>query len=269
MTGDLPARLAAVIACAHTTKPAAVDAECQPLPALRNGCASGQLTLQQLHRLLQAQAGELARCQAALQAAQRELVRSRASQLRAQHLALHDGLTALPNRHYFQQRMAQVLVEQRVAHAQREQRAARMAPEQPEAVLAVLVLDLDGFKAINDRHGHAAGDALLRIIGARLKRAVRGQDMVCRLGGDEFACMLANLPGRPQLALLAAKLIGTVEAPVTMDTLQVSVRPSIGIARCPTDGIDTNALLRRADAAMFRAKRERLGHAFFDARCDA
>ena len=226
------------------------------------------LALQQLHPLLLQQADELARYEAALQNSRRELVRLRASQQRALQLALHDGLTTLPNRSFFLQRMAQALLAQRLPRAMPEAAEPCDLTQVTPVGLAVLVLDLDGFKAINDRQGHAAGDELLRIVGARLQRAVRGQDMVCRLGGDEFACMLGNMPGRLHLAQLAAKLIDTVAAPVCIAGLQVSVRPSIGIATWPADGNTTDLLLRRADAAMFRAKRERLGHAFFDPACD-
>ncbi len=245
---DLPALLAAVIErLAHAKR-------LLTAPAV-------ELALQQLHPLLLQQADELARCEAALQSAQREVVRLRASHLRAQQLSLHDGLTTLPNRNFFQQRMAQALWERRLPPGPTRPRASL------QAELAVLVLDLDGFKAVNDRHGHAAGDELLRIVGLRLQRALRRQDMVCRLGGDEFACMLGEVPSRLHLSHLAVKLIDTVAAPVSLGGLQVSVRPSIGIAQWPFDGNTTELLLRHADTAMFRAKRQHLGHAFFEPAC--
>jgi diguanylate cyclase (GGDEF)-like protein len=135
-------------------------------------------------------------------------------------------------------------------------------------VLAVLYLDLDGFKPINDRHGHETGDGLLRVVAARLARAVRSDDMVCRVGGDEFVCLLGDVLNRQQLSHLACKLFDAVSAPLRIGTLDLLVRPSIGIAVCPQDGDTTDALLRRADTAMYRAKRQQLGYAFFDATVD-
>jgi diguanylate cyclase len=97
---------------------------------------------------------------------------------------------------------------------------------------------------------------------------VRAGDVVCRLGGDEFACLLSGPMGRPQISHLAAKLHAAVSAPLKMRGVAFSVRPSIGIAVCPEDGDTAATLLQRADAAMFRAKRQQSGHAFFDARTD-
>ena len=186
--------------------------------------------------------------QAALAQARAELVGTQAGERRARHLALHDGLTSLPNRGYFRQRLDDAL-----AHAEPQRRA-----------LAVLYLDLDGFKPINDTHGHAAGDDLLRIIAARLARAMRAEDMVSRLGGDEFACLLSDLPSRERLCQLACKLFDAVSTPVQIGALKLSVRPSIGIATCPADGATAEVLLKSADTAMYHAKREQIGYAFFD-----
>jgi diguanylate cyclase len=163
---------------------------------------------------------------------------------RARHLALHDSLTALPNRRGFNERMDQAL-----------------AP--PRAALAVFYLDLDGFKLINDSHGHGVGDELLRIVATRLAHAMRAEDMVCRMGGDEFACLLVDPMDREHLSGLACKLFDTVSAPVQVGTLNLSVRPSIGIAMSPTDGLAGDVLLRSADAATYHAKRQRMGYTFF------
>jgi diguanylate cyclase (GGDEF)-like protein len=133
----------------------------------------------------------------------------------------------------------------------------------------VLYLDLDGFKPINDLHGHDAGDELLRIVAARLARSIRAEDMVCRLGGDEFACLLSDPLNRERLGHLACKLFDAVSAPLQLGPLKLTVRPSIGIAVCPTDGATTDALLKCADAAMYRAKRHQSGYAFFDPQTDA
>jgi diguanylate cyclase (GGDEF)-like protein len=127
-----------------------------------------------------------------------------------------------------------------------------------------MYIDLDGFKPVNDLHGHDIGDQLLRIIAARMSRTVRGEDMVSRLGGDEFACLLADVPDREAVSRLACKLFDAVAAPVKLGALELSVRPSIGIATCPGDGVSGAQLMKHADAAMYHAKRQRCGYAFFD-----
>lgn len=193
--------------------------------------------------------------QSALARSQQDLAQAQAATQQASHRASHDGLTTLPNRDCFRQRLDQAL-----------NPAGFVAPGPS---LAVLYLDLDGLKLINDGHGHATGDELLRIVAARLARSIRAQDMVCRLGGDEFACLLGNVFNRDQLSHLACKLFDAVSAPLKIGALELTVRPSIGIAVCPTDGDNSDALLRHADSAMYRAKRQQLGYAFFDASSDS
>lgn len=102
------------------------------------------------------------------------------------------------------------------------------------------------------------------VVAARLNQAVRKEDVVCRLGGDEFACLLRGLSQTRQLMQLAAKLFDSVAAPCRLDTCELSVRPSIGIAICPQHGMTGTDLLAHADAAMYRAKREQTGYAFFE-----
>ncbi len=182
-----------------------------------------------------------------------ELAGTRASEREARHRALHDGLTLLPNGNFFRSKLNQAL--------------SKVATE-PQPI-AVLYLDLDGFKAINDTHGHDAGDSLLRIVAVRLSGAVRAHDLVGRVGGDEFVCLIVGVPDREHLEHRVRKLFDAVASPLTIGRVDLVVRPSIGVAMCPDDGITTASLLRNADAAMYRAKRERCGHAFFDARVDA
>jgi diguanylate cyclase (GGDEF)-like protein len=191
---------------------------------------------------------EVLSAQAALIQARSELVGTRAGERRARHLALHDGLTALPNRAHFYERIEKAL----------------NGPDPQRPPLALLYLDLDGFKEINDTHGHEAGDEMLKIIAARLTRAVRGGDVVSRLGGDEFACLVAGSIGRQHLERFATKVFDAVSAPMRIGRLELAVRPSIGIAICPADGETAEALLKSADAAMYHAKRHGLGHAFRD-----
>jgi diguanylate cyclase (GGDEF)-like protein len=108
------------------------------------------------------------------------------------------------------------------------------------------------------------GDQLLKIVAARLGRAVRAEDMMSRLGGDEFACLIADCHDRDDLGHLARKLLNVVSAPMQIGTTQVTVGLSIGIAIGPDDGDTAEALIRSADTAMYRAKRARAGYAFFD-----
>ena len=213
--------------------------------------------LEQLHSTLahevdrrQRYEREAAAARAELARARAELAGTRASEEQARHQALHDSLTSLPNRAYFEQRLKHAVIE-----------AARGG-----SALALLYLDLDGFKSINDLHGHETGDEVLRIVAARLVQAVRGEDMVSRIGGDEFACVLVGMPSREQLSHLACKLFDAVMAPLRIGELRLTVRPSIGIATYPTDGCSAGALLSTADAAMYRAKRCESGYEFFDDR---
>ncbi len=177
-----------------------------------------------------------------------ELAGSRAEASHARQLAMHDSLTALPNRPCFMQRLAQAIEN------------ATMRNQS----LAVFFVDLDGFKTVNDSHGHSAGDELLGIIAARLSRAVRTDDVVGRLGGDEFACLLMGVCDHTQLSRLACKVYDTVSSPIKIGEMVISVHPSIGVAVFPGGGVTAEALLHGADMAMYRAKRELTGYAFFD-----
>ncbi|HEY0879510.1 MAG TPA: GGDEF domain-containing protein [Zeimonas sp.] len=133
----------------------------------------------------------------------------------------------------------------------------------PAERLAVLFIDLDGFKAINDLHGHRVGDALLRIAGERLSASVRASDIVARLGGDEFACLVRRSGPRERMAQIAGKLFDSLSEPYQIGPLRVHVQASIGIATSPQDGTAPETLLEHADAAMYSAKRRRTGCEFF------
>ncbi len=212
-----------------------------------------QARVRQAHEEQAALQAALARAEAALTSVRRELVATRGRERLALHLAQHDGLTRLPNREGFRRRVTEAL------------NAARM-PDQPHPLgssgLAVLFLDLDGMKAVNDEHGHQTGDQVLCIVASRLARAIRHEDMVCRLGGDEFACLLSQPMNRPQLQALAIKLFEAVAAPMQLGPRVLSVRPSIGIAVATLEASTVDDLLQRADTAMYQAKRLRSGHAF-------
>jgi diguanylate cyclase len=195
---------------------------------------------------------ELATARCALEQSLADLAGMQAEERQARHRAHHDSLTQLPNGSHFREQLERALA---LAHL-------------PQAGLAVLYLDLDGFKSINDKHGHDMGDALLCIIASRLRHAVRAGDVVGRLGGDEFACLVMGALDRDQLSHMACKLFDAVSSALQIGEVQLSVNPSIGIASCSAAGQTADALLKAADAAMYRAKRQHSAYAFFDLQHD-
>jgi diguanylate cyclase (GGDEF)-like protein/PAS domain S-box-containing protein len=169
-----------------------------------------------------------------------------------EHQALHDDLTGLANR---------VLFSEHLQHAL----AAGRRAKQPGAVLAI---DLDGFKQVNDTFGHEYGDSLLKQVAARLVGALRESDTVARLGGDEFAILLEGPTDLSRASAVAWKLQQRCAAGFPLDGKVVQVSASIGIALFPQHGTTTAELLRRADSAMYVAKRSGQGHAICDAEHD-
>ena len=182
--------------------------------------------------------GELRSLRRAIARVQTELAGSRVREVEARHLAMHDPLTNLPNRRYFRE-----CLEQALAPGSQEPRA-----------LAVLYIDLNGFKQVNDAHGHAMGDRFLQVMADRLEHAMRAEDMVCRLGGDEFACLLSGIADRRRISRVAVKIDAVLRAPVCLDGLRLKASASIGIALSPADGSTAALLIEHADAAMYRAK---------------
>ena len=170
----------------------------------------------------------------------RYAIRRRDLARRLSRLAQHDELTGLANRSLFNDRLERAL-----AWARRHERST-----------AVMVLDLNGFKLVNDRLGHGAGDRLLKIMGMRLRDRLRETDTVARLGGDEFALVVENLTKPEHAGLVARKLLDGIAPPATIDGEEVSVTASLGVALYPQDGRHGAALLREADRAMYRAKAE-------------
>lgn len=165
----------------------------------------------------------------------------------AESLARHDPLTGLPNRRVF---------------AETLDRVVKTAPRRGAASCAVMIVDLDRFKPINDINGHAAGDTVLREIAARLGLLTRCGDTVARLGGDEFGIVVEATAGESPAeaaSALAMRIIESVGRPVSIGDRSVEVGASIGIAICPDDGSDAETLLRAADMAMYRAKDEGRG----------
>ncbi len=178
---------------------------------------------------------------------------ARALSQRLAYLAHHDGLTDLPNRVLFQDR-----VHQACQYAQR--RRSRFA---------VIFMDLDHFKHVNDSLGHAVGDELLKTIAQRLTHTLRGSDTVCRLGGDEFVMLLSEISGPDDVGEVAKKILREVAVPCMLEGTEVNVGISLGIAVYPGDGEDPETLMKHADAAMYRSKREgRNRYQFFSKEVD-
>ena len=174
---------------------------------------------------------------------------------RVAHMAHHDALTDLPNRVLFHDRIREAL--------NRLQR-------QPDASVAVLCLDLDHFKDVNDTLGHSAGDALLQAVADRLRGCIRQTDVVARLGGDEFALLQSGGDQPHDAAALAERVVAALEAPFGLDGHRIRIGASVGIALAPGDGADADRLLRCADMALYRAKADgRGGHRFFEPDMDA
>jgi diguanylate cyclase (GGDEF)-like protein/PAS domain S-box-containing protein len=162
----------------------------------------------------------------------------KAAEQKIHHLAHHDALTGLPNRMNLQERM-----EQAMAQAQRH-----------ETMIAVMMIDLDHFKDINDTLGHHVGDALLEEVARRLLGCVRQSDVVARLGGDEFVVLVTNLASTQVAAAVAEKIVATLGAPYQIGEYRLHSTPSVGIDLYPVDGSTVDALLRNVDTAMYHAK---------------
>jgi diguanylate cyclase (GGDEF)-like protein len=192
---------------------------------------------------------ELMSLRALLAKTQEELTEAQEREKRARYLAFHDDLTALPNRRFFRERLDLALSSHGTA----------ITP------LAVLYLDLDGFKSLNDLYGHDTGDELLSAVARRLSHALRAEDLVSRLAGDEYACLISGVYSRERLQQIAVTLFQAVSAPFKIGALELIVRPSIGIAVYPQDGSTTDELMGAADSAMYMAKRHKSSYAFFRA----
>ena len=154
------------------------------------------------------------------------------------YLAFYDSLTDLPNRALFFDRLRQALIQNK----------------RDQMPFALLLLDLDGFKAVNDTHGHETGDALLQAVGRRLRGCVRESDTVARMGGDEFIILLSRLKEPNDAARVADKVIETLAEPFLLAGRECRVGASIGLCIAPEDGDDIETLLSHADAAMYRSK---------------
>ncbi|HWE52863.1 MAG TPA: EAL domain-containing protein [Bryobacteraceae bacterium] len=183
----------------------------------------------------------------------RNITERKANESTIAFLARYDSLTKLPNRVLFRERIEQAL-----------------ARATPESRVAVLCLDLDRFKVVNDTLGHSTGDALLRTVADRLSRCVRSIDTVARLGGDEFVVIQVGLEKAEEAAALANRIEEALNEPCVLDGHYVTTKITIGIALTPEDGTSPEELLRHADIALYRAKFEEPGTwCFFEAHMGA
>ncbi|MEO8159617.1 MAG: GGDEF domain-containing protein [Betaproteobacteria bacterium] len=168
----------------------------------------------------------------------------------SRYAAFHDALTGLPNR---------ALFDDRLEHA--FEQAKRQG-----WTLAVMFIDLDKFKNINDTYGHDAGDIVLKTIARRLEENARGEDTVSRHGGDEFLYLLSGIRDEKSIAMIAQKIIQNVQVPIAVSLRDLNISPSIkasiGISIFPNDGTTADALVKSADKAMYRAKQDNSGYAF-------
>lgn len=179
----------------------------------------------------------------------RDITDEKANEQRMLHLAFHDALTGLPNRAYFR-----VQLEDALARARRA-----------SSLTALAFIDLDRFKPINDRHGHAVGDAVLIALAERLRSGLRETDCVARLGGDEFVVILEGLRQPGEAEALAEKVLATIRTPIVHDELTLTLDASIGIALYPLDADDAETLIAQADQAMYTAKNAGCGIRFCQA----
>jgi diguanylate cyclase (GGDEF)-like protein/PAS domain S-box-containing protein len=169
-----------------------------------------------------------------------------------EHQALHDSLTGLPNRTLLRDR-----IQQAILTARRE-----------GGRVAVLMMDLDRFKEVNDSLGHHAGDELLKQLGERLRAVLRSSDTIARLGGDEFGLLLPKHERAEDVVPVLEKLRSALEQPIVLQDLPLAIEASIGVSLYPDDGDDVDTLLRRADVAMYTAKEANIAYTFYDDESD-
>ncbi len=177
------------------------------------------------------------------------LATARSEEKEARQRALHDAKTGLPNRDLFDDRLAHGI----------------SLADRHDWTLAVLFLDLNLFKDINDTHGHAAGDKVLKEVAERLSWQARDEDTVCRNGGDEFLYLLMNPKGRGNIDRIVRAILRTIAQPIAVQGEQLVITSSIGIAIYPDNGTSGDQLIQNADAAMYRAKERKAHYMFSDA----
>ncbi|MNF68851.1 Cyclic di-GMP phosphodiesterase Gmr [compost metagenome] len=158
---------------------------------------------------------------------------------RLQHMAQYDQLTQLPNRELLRDRL----------------KASMEVAREASGRMALLYVDLDRFKQVNDTHGHAVGDMLLQAVANRLRGCVRDTDTVARIGGDEFVVLLHSIQASEDTDIVVGKIRQVLDQPLRLDGHSLNIQPSIGVAQYPEHGTEDKQLLRHADEAMYTAKR--------------
>ncbi|MBA2593027.1 MAG: diguanylate cyclase [Pseudomonadota bacterium] len=191
----------------------------------------------EIEQRIKVRTAELSQANAALEV---EVAERRRAEERLAHLANYDALTELPNRRHFYER-----AQQAIGRAQRH-----------GTRLALMLVDLDNFKLVNDTLGHDQGDVLLRAVASRMKDCLRVEDTLARISGDEFTVLLEDLGAAREVAKTARRLVQSLAAPVTLDHHEISIGASLGISIFPADGADLSTLMKDADTAMYRAKRQ-------------
>ena len=178
---------------------------------------------------------------------EQKLSDSKVQEERARYLAYHDIVTGLANRALFNEKLDYALIQ-----AERHQWS-----------LAVIYMDLDKFKTINDTHGHHVGDKVLQLVGERVQACVRAEDTISRIGGDEFLCLLVEIKNDMAAKKVAELMIKTVSEPCEINQIKLVIQPSLGIALYPRDGTTAETLLKNADAAMYKAKQSKESYFFY------
>ncbi len=228
---DAPDALDLALEQSHEVKEK-VETRADDLDEVTETLAQGIDDLAQTEIALTESREALAETQAALVVSQRE-------ERDARRRALHDSKSGLPNRDLFVDRLSNA-----ISLARRH-----------DWTLAVMFLDLDGFKKINDTHGHAAGDSVLKEVARRLSLHSRAEDTVCRNGGDEFLYLLVNPQGKENIERIAGLVAANIAKPIAVGGRQFVVNASIGVAVYPVDGATGDELIKSADTAMYRAKK--------------
>jgi diguanylate cyclase (GGDEF)-like protein len=181
---------------------------------------------------------ELSSTKIDLAEARDDLSKSQAKEEKTRQIMLHDALTGLPNRVLFEQRLERGLIQ-----------AKRRGWE-----LAILFIDIDKFKSINDSYGHDLGDKVLLMVAHRLQSSVREEDTVCRWGGDEFGCLLVDVKQEANATRVAEKIVNRITEACEINGTVLSIKPSMGVAIYPADGETADILFKNADMAMYKAK---------------
>lgn len=178
---------------------------------------------------------------------EQKLSDSKAEEAQARYLAYHDITTGLANRALFNERLDHALIQ----------------AERHNWSLAIMYMDLDKFKIINDTHGHDVGDKVLQLVGERLQTCVRAEDTISRIGGDEFLCLLIDVKNDLDVAKVADLMFKNVSEACQINQIKLVIKPSIGIALYPRDDTTAEVLIKNADAAMYKAKQGKDNYSFY------